>query len=118
MAEMLKISSPGITPQVKWVNDIIVNGKKISGVLATAENEGGHCFMHLGMGININCSPMGDASTSLKEITKSESDIDLEPLVEQVATQLVSNHQLLKEQGFGPLKAKIEDTLLYKGQLV
>lgn len=82
---------PNLHPQVKWVNDIIVGGKKISGVLAIAENEGGNCYMHLGMGVNINCNPMADASTSLKIEMGAQEDLDLRPLVTDLANNLVSN---------------------------
>ncbi len=47
----------GITPSVKWVNDIILNGKKISGTLTelSSESESGLISsIVIGTGININ----------------------------------------------------------------
>ena len=43
----------GITPQIKWPNDILVGGKKISGILIEyAKN-----FVIVGIGINIKSNP-------------------------------------------------------------
>ncbi len=43
----------GLTPKIKWPNDILVNGKKISGILIEyAQN-----FVIIGIGINIKTCP-------------------------------------------------------------
>lgn len=43
----------GIAPQIKWPNDVLVDGKKISGTLIEYSNK----FVVIGIGINVNNCP-------------------------------------------------------------
>jgi len=43
----------GITPQIKWPNDILVDGKKISGILIEYSKN----FVIVGIGVNIKTNP-------------------------------------------------------------
>lgn len=52
----------GVRPDLKWPNDLLVNGRKLSGLLAA----GGPDFVVVGIGINVNWAP--DGATSLSEI--------------------------------------------------
>ena len=60
----------GLKPDIKWVNDVLVNEKKISGILAetTETNEG--VAVILGIGINLNSTnfppEIADAATSIE----------------------------------------------------
>jgi BirA family biotin operon repressor/biotin-[acetyl-CoA-carboxylase] ligase len=56
---------------VKWPNDILVNGRKISGMLSELEAEADRIFfINIGMGINVNNDPsrVEPEATSLKKI--------------------------------------------------
>ena len=45
----------GLLPEIKWPNDVLVNKKKISGILLTANRlENGHGYVNVGIGINVN----------------------------------------------------------------
>jgi BirA family biotin operon repressor/biotin-[acetyl-CoA-carboxylase] ligase len=55
MKTVEKIS--GIIPQIKWINDLLINGKKICGILTETRckpNEKTLDFAVIGIGININ----------------------------------------------------------------
>ncbi len=57
MAHLLE-SSYKIEARLKWPNDLLVNGKKICGVLSQAEIEGAQiAYMNIGIGLNVNNSP-------------------------------------------------------------
>ncbi len=43
----------GVRPELKWPNDLLVSGRKLSGLLAS----GGADFVVVGIGINVNWSP-------------------------------------------------------------
>jgi len=48
----------GIDAMVKWPNDLLVNGKKISGMLSEMETEADIVsFINIGIGINVNNDP-------------------------------------------------------------
>lgn len=50
----------GVRPDLKWPNDLLVNGRKLSGLLAA----GGSDFVVVGIGINVNWAPQGAISLS------------------------------------------------------
>lgn len=60
----------GVRAEIKWPNDLMVNGRKLAGVLAEASWAKGNPFVVVGMGINVNFDPSGvegipDSATSL-----------------------------------------------------
>lgn len=64
----------GIRPRIKWPNDLLVNGKKVAGLLNEMNARAGQVdFVILGIGINVNMSPgtipeeMRPIATSLRE---------------------------------------------------
>ncbi|MBC7900145.1 MAG: biotin--[acetyl-CoA-carboxylase] ligase [Saprospiraceae bacterium] len=66
----------GIKPDIKWVNDILVNEKKISGILAETVDTSKGLAVIVGVGINLRSSnfppEIADIATSVKtEIGKS-----------------------------------------------
>jgi len=87
-----------IDAMVKWPNDILVNGKKVAGMLSEMETEADMVtFVNIGLGINVNNDPTlkEPGATSLKEITGNqitrkklldeflnelENKVDLQPL--------------------------------------
>jgi len=56
LCETLKSTAP-LEPRIKWPNDVLLNGKKVAGILAEmhAEQESIH-FLVLGIGVNLNMS--------------------------------------------------------------
>ena len=63
-----------LKPQIKWPNDVLVNNRKISGILAEGLSKGGDfCGMALGIGVNLNTS-----SENIKLIDKPATSVFLE----------------------------------------
>jgi BirA family transcriptional regulator, biotin operon repressor / biotin---[acetyl-CoA-carboxylase] ligase len=65
----------GLAPEVKWPNDVLIQGRKVCGILAEMEAETDTInFVNLGIGINANVSiPQLEADvTSLKDELKRE----------------------------------------------
>ena len=56
----------GVTPDLKWPNDLLVGGRKLAGILSTAGPLGGEqprpTFVVVGIGLNIGWAPEGAAS--------------------------------------------------------
>jgi len=97
--------------KLKWPNDVLIDGKKVCGVLSqikTAVSEVD--FIVLGMGINVNISynqfpeEIRNLATSLaietgREISRQELIISLYENITKWYKQLIQN-------GFGPIKEK------------
>jgi BirA family biotin operon repressor/biotin-[acetyl-CoA-carboxylase] ligase len=79
-------------PTIKWPNDILVEGRKIAGLLAELIQSPTGSFAVLGIGINVNMFPeefpqgLRRPATSLKEILGK--DIDLNQVTHKLASQL------------------------------
>ncbi len=56
----------GLSPDIKWVNDILVNDKKISGILAEAVETPTGLAVIVGIGINVKGQPALDTATSIE----------------------------------------------------
>jgi BirA family biotin operon repressor/biotin-[acetyl-CoA-carboxylase] ligase len=69
--------------KLKWPNDIILNEKKVGGILAESKQINGETFVVMGVGINVNeqnLSPeISKIATSLR--LEKESPIQREPLM-------------------------------------
>lgn len=76
-----------LNPQIKWVNDIYVGGKKVCGILAQSVIEGGKiCGIVVGIGVNVTTSVFPDGlGTTAGSLN---TDIDKNAFVARVAEKL------------------------------
>ncbi len=73
LAKLLR-SDYGIAAEVKWPNDVIVNHRKVAGILTEGRFSGDQIqYMAIGMGLNVNNQTSPEA-TALKEISGREED--------------------------------------------
>lgn len=57
----------GLQPSVKWPNDVMVNGKKVCGILVETEvQNGGVRHAILGVGVNVNLDPPAHLETGYR----------------------------------------------------
>lgn len=90
----------------KWPNDVLVNGRKVSGILLESEGEptGGLVWLVLGVGINLRHFPESTefAATSLA----AEGAPTMVPgaLLEVYADQLARWYGAWIDHGFGPIR--------------
>jgi BirA family transcriptional regulator, biotin operon repressor / biotin---[acetyl-CoA-carboxylase] ligase len=89
----------GIDVQLKWPNDLMVQGKKVGGILVEGVSKGAFLdFMVLGIGLNVNAMPEGVAeseATSLGALLRREADMDA--LLESLLLRLRSFYKEVKE---------------------
>jgi len=68
----------GLRADIKWPNDVLINGRKVSGILIENEvREGRVNFADIGIGINVNLNPgdfpeIADMATSLSHEAGTE----------------------------------------------
>ncbi|HKP52516.1 MAG TPA: biotin--[acetyl-CoA-carboxylase] ligase [Chloroflexia bacterium] len=99
-----KIQNPKSKIAIKWPNDVLLGGRKVSGVLCESEFTGGDwAFAVVGFGINVNLRP--DQLGDLREAATSLSiewghDVDRAVLLAQVLAELESLYFLLQSGQF------------------
>ncbi len=88
-------SVTGLKPQIKWPNDILINGKKVCGILIENEVKGSRvAYAIIGIGINIALRPPEPAEVSLAATSlEDESGKNVSP-VEVVRQLLVEIERL------------------------
>lgn len=82
----------GLSPDIKWVNDVLVGEKKISGILAETTMTDTGLAVVLGIGINIrrtNFPPeLADRATSIEDVVKDPERV---PTPERLTAILTSH---------------------------
>lgn len=96
--DSIKELFPEISPQMKWPNDLLADGKKFGGILveARADSVTGQSFAIIGLGLNVTSSPSLSAphalaATSLWDLLDSDAPPDRNSL----AAKLLNNFENL-----------------------
>ena len=86
----------GRSPQIKWVNDLYLDGKKICGILTEAVTDmesGGIGWVVVGIGMNLT-EPVGGFPADLRDIAGSVFDGTMIPDVRNTAAAGILKHLL------------------------
>ena len=114
----------GIAAIIKWPNDILIDGKKVCGILTEMKAEQDEIsFLVLGIGINVNTPvrqlPRG--STSLWEEARRlgrDGALSRVELVKKILERLEADYALLQEKGSGPIIDEWKELSLMIGSRV
>jgi BirA family biotin operon repressor/biotin-[acetyl-CoA-carboxylase] ligase len=110
----------GLIPQIKWPNDILLNGKKTAGILIESAWTGDTITaLVIGMGINVLKESVPPAGDLKFPATSIESEIGHAPDREEfLRTVLTSMVKRLPQMGTDDFLASWETQLAYKNQNV
>ncbi|HSI67935.1 MAG TPA: biotin--[acetyl-CoA-carboxylase] ligase, partial [Planococcus sp. (in: firmicutes)] len=99
----------GVIAEIKWPNDILIKGKKCTGILTELQSDAdGIQALIIGIGLNVNQDPQDfdeevrAIATSLK--MASGKTINRQELVASLLYHLEQFSNMYIEHGFGPLK--------------
>lgn len=98
-----------LEPSIKWPNDILINGKKVTGILTELQAEADRIHsVIIGIGINVN-QQKSDYPPELQEIATSLSIekgelINRAELIRAVFSRLEKLYKLYLQNGFQPIK--------------
>ena len=95
----------GLKPQIKWPNDVLVDGKKIAGILSETVMQG-HAFKGfvLGAGINLNAKAEDLKQITDKEVTALNLEIgqfvDKHIFLDKLINRFFENYDKFLQKGF------------------
>jgi BirA family transcriptional regulator, biotin operon repressor / biotin---[acetyl-CoA-carboxylase] ligase len=111
----------GIESEIKWPNDILIRGKKVTGILTELQADADkiHSII-IGMGINVNQSST-DFAADIKPIATSiaieaKKKIPRAQLVRRILEKLEIYYDLYMEEGFRPIKLMWESRAVSIGK--
>ncbi|GAF65265.1 biotin--acetyl-CoA-carboxylase ligase [Bacillus sp. TS-2] len=109
--------------QIKWPNDIILNGKKLAGILTEMQSEADsvHCII-VGIGLNVNQTEE-DIPTELKDIATSlkmegGQEYRRAALLAKILEEIECLYELYLSEGFLSIKAMWESHAIHIGTTV
>ncbi len=94
----------------KWPNDVLIEGRKVVGILAELETRGGGHFVVLGLGINVNMrqsdlpADLHHKATSIAMATGAE--VDRARVAGRLLHNLEARYEQLRRDGFGEIAAE------------
>lgn len=103
----------GINPNIKWPNDILIDGKKVCGVLIEyAKN-----FVIIGIGINIKSNPTvaNYETTKLDKYKKVTRDEVLSTLMKQLDIWMKRDFELVRKR-WTDLAASLNKTIVHRNR--
>ena len=98
----------GITPQIKWPNDVLIDGKKISGVLI----EYARNFVIVGIGINIKTCP------TVKEYKTTKVNDYVDASVQDVLSVLIKKLDKWRNVNFSIVRERWMEMAICINQMI
>lgn len=130
VCESLRKFDSKLNPKIKWVNDILLDNKKLCGILVESiiKNQNEFIFL-IGIGINVNLnidnveiySKINQPIISIKNYLKLKQDINKIQLYEIIEQTIYTNLKLfLNNENLNPSEIfeKINNNLAFKNQKV
>ncbi|WP_019156010.1 biotin--[acetyl-CoA-carboxylase] ligase [Robertmurraya massiliosenegalensis] len=103
------VENTGLEPHIKWPNDILLHGKKVTGILTELQAEADRIHsVIIGIGINVN-QTKADFPEELQSIATSLSvekreAINRASLIQEIFLKLEKLYLIYLEKGFKPIK--------------
>lgn len=107
--------------KIKWANDILIDERKICGILLESQSIGDKMKIVAGIGLNVNSHRLSRninnnfKATSLFDETQKESNLD--ELSKKIISQIIDNIQKLESDGLSPFIEKLNEKLAFKGEI-
>lgn len=113
------MSTFGLSPHIKWPNDVLINGKKIAGVLCETIDLHDRFGVVLGCGINVNMpknllDEIDQPATSL--LVELGKEQDKTALIEQLERFFLEDYHIFLRDGFKPFYMGYDALLTHKGK--
>jgi BirA family biotin operon repressor/biotin-[acetyl-CoA-carboxylase] ligase len=111
-----------VPARIRWPNDLLVDGRKVCGILAEASSDGAGRLHHVILGIGVNLAQtafpvtLADRATSLRLVTGRAFEAD--PVLAAVLEQLARHYDAWRVGGFAALRAAWLERSTLPGQRV
>lgn len=109
-----------LKPNIKWPNDVLIDGYKISGILAESymgSNKIKGVVLGLGLNVNLKAETLDliDQKATSLSVLLSE-DFEIEPILNNLCDRFFENYDLFVKKGFSLIKERYEQRCNFIGK--
>jgi BirA family transcriptional regulator, biotin operon repressor / biotin---[acetyl-CoA-carboxylase] ligase len=103
---LLKLAGPRLPLAYKWPNDLLVDGRKLAGILLESETSGGEAvdFVVIGIGANLASKPEHVEFPATSLVEQSASGITAAMLLHTFVEHFDAWHERWCRDGFAPVR--------------
>tara|TARA_B100000378_G_scaffold239419_1_gene207260 strand:- start:2968 stop:3738 length:771 start_codon:yes stop_codon:yes gene_type:complete len=106
---LMTLCGPQLNLALKWPNDLLLNGGKLSGILLESAGSGRQVTaLAIGIGVNLACAPEIAADQSIRPVSlKGETGLAVTPdeLLDALAIAFDHRQRQMRDHSFGPIRA-------------
>lgn len=103
--------------KIKWANDILVNNRKICGILSEGISFGENIKIITGIGLNVNSSRKTQSEISAVSLfDETQKTFDLDDLAKEIVLNVIENIQKLRQIGITGFIEELNRRLAYKNE--
>lgn len=121
LAALHTLKECALSGQIKWPNDLLIDKKKVGGILCEAITLEKRLGIALGLGLNINM-PQNLLSTIDRPATSLLAETGRTRPIQEVQTRLISHFTTLlptlQKEGIAPFIQELQSALAYQGETV
>ena len=115
VAQAVEALSGGRRTGIKWPNDVLVNGRKIAGILCERHGE----RVIAGLGVNVNARRFPDAfAARATSLALEGADVPVAEVREAVLVELARLYPVWRAQGLAAFYAQIAERDVLRGKIV
>jgi BirA family transcriptional regulator, biotin operon repressor / biotin---[acetyl-CoA-carboxylase] ligase len=91
------IADLGLRPDIKWVNDILIDDKKVSGILAEAIDTDGGVAVIVGIGVNLTAENFPDeiADTATSILSETQQRLTADQIAQPITRYISQFYDVL-----------------------
>lgn len=99
----------GLNPRIKWPNDVLINGKKIAGILSETVIQGSKFKgIVLGIGVNLNANQQDAEAIPDRVVTSLNLElnrkVDMQKFMQNLLDEFFANYNKFLAEGFISIK--------------
>lgn len=112
----------GVSASLKWPNDVLVNGRKIAGILAETVVSGSDFLgIILGLGVNLNLDSAALATIDQPAISLAvalDHPVDVKPFRDTLLDEFFGRYEMFLQAGFGLIRGEFLQRCHFVGQSI